>query len=686
MTLKRVAPYGSWVSPIGVKAAIFKNRALTCPRVNVRLPFPPPCHTRTRSKAYSARRQRKSGRSFFVESTPEGRQTIVEITKDDGLRDVLPRDYSVQNRVYEYGGSLCDVLPDDRLIFSHEDDTVRLLSPDSGQVQLVVRSNTLRYSSFCARHPLPWVLAIEEDHASDDPYEVQNYIVAINVENSTVQRVVSGADFYYLPQFSFDGAQVSWVEWDHPDLPFAAANLYVGDWTAQGSVKNARLIAGQNHESVAEPRWGPDGSLFYAKETGPYRKLYRVPPDGRSEELIPLEGLDDAEFAQAGLMEGSRTFVPLTADMLVATAVINGISRLIAVDITTGSWKMLGDEEHLCDISGDAVARLGHDSVLAIGSGTVSHKSVYKIDVADPRNSKVIRRASDEQLPDETYARPETVHMRSTASPSRDIFGFLWMPQNPDYTAPSGELPPLIIHAHGGPTGRKGSGLSLRTQYFTSRGYAYLALNYTGSTGYGRQYRESLFGNWGIVDAADAAEAADYMAASGRVDRDAVGITGISAGGYNTLQSLSRYPAKFAGGVCVAGISELSSFDKTTHKLESDYTAALVLHPGVSEDEKRKIFRERSALCHVADLKSPLLLLHGQADTVVPVQQARIMAEALKELHRDVEILEVEDEGHMFAKPSSAELWLVQEEAWWKKTLLQKSRPTSPTTPSPDVE
>ncbi|EFY99167.2 extracellular dipeptidyl-peptidase Dpp4 [Metarhizium robertsii ARSEF 23] len=649
MTLKQVAHYGTWVSPIGVEATIYKNRALTSPRVN-----------------------RQSGRSFFVESTPEGRQTIVAVT-EDGLRDVLPREYTVQNRVYEYGGSLYDVLPDDRLIFSHEDDTVRLLSPDTGLVQLVVQSDTLRYSSFCARHPSPWVLAIEEDHTFTDPYKVQNYIVAINVETSAVQRVVSGADFYYLPQFSPDGARVSWVEWDHPNLPFAAGKLYVGDWTAQGSIQNARLIAGQNHESVAEPRWGPDGSLFYGKETGSHRKLYRIPPGGRPEELIQLAGLDDAEFAQAGLMEGSRTFVPLTADLLVATAYINGTSRLIAIDMTTGSWKPLADENELSDISGDAVARLSHDSVLAIGSGTASHKSVYKVDVANPQNSKVLRRAFDEEIPEATYARPEALRVRSNGPPSRDIFGFLWMPRNPHYTAPAGELPPLIIHTHGGPTGRMGSGLNLRTQYFTSRGYAFLALNYTGSMGYGRQYRESLFGNWGIVDAADVVEFADYIAASGRVDSGAIGITGSSAGGYNTLQSLSRYPGRFAGGVCVSGISDLSSFDAATHKLESDYTAALVLHPGVDEEEKRRIFRERSAMYHTDGLTAPLLLLHGQADTVVPVQQARIIAEALKKLHRDVEIFEVEHEGHMFSKPSSAKLSLLQEERWWKKTLLRKT-------------
>jgi dipeptidyl aminopeptidase/acylaminoacyl peptidase len=357
---------------------------------------------------------------------------------------------------------------------------------------------------------------------------------------------------------------------------------------------------------------------------------------------------------------------------LVATAITNGLSRLIAINLETGSWKLLADEKTLCHISSDAIAKLDDHSVLAIGDGTVSHKAVYKIDIANPQNSKVIRRAIDEKFPDGIYSRPETLRVPSKGSPSRDIFGFLWMPRNPKYTGPTGKLPPLIINTHGGPTGHTGSGLNLRIQYFTSRGYAYLELNYTGSTGHGREYRESLFGDWGIVDSADVVEVADFLASSGRIDPDSIGITGASAGGYNTLQSLSRYPGRFAGGVCVCGISDLSSLNDGTHKLESDYTEALVLHPGVSEEEKLKIFHDRSAMYHTENMDSPLLLLHGQADTVVPIQQARIIAEALKKLNRDVEIIEVEEEGHMFSKPSSGKLWLLQEERWWRKTLLRQ--------------
>ena len=366
----------------------------------------------------------------------------------------------------------------------------------------------------------------------------------------------------------------------------------------------------------------------------------------------------------------SRTFAPLSADLLVATATTNGVSRLISINLKTSAWTYLAEPSQLCDITRDAVARLDDSSVLVVGSGTTSHGAIYKIDVANRENSKVIRQGIDVSFPLKMYAVPEMLHIRSKGSPTRNIFGFLCMPRNPRYTAPHDALPPLIIYVHGGPTGHTGCGLDLRTQYFTSRGYACLILNYTGSTGHGREYRESLFGNWGIVDASDVVECASYLVGQGRVNPKAISVTGGSAGGYNTLQVLSRYPGKFAAGVCVCGISDLETFDVGTHKLESDYTRALVLHPGTSEKERLEIFHERSAIYHTDSMDSPLLLLHGSADAVVPAQQARIIAKALKDLGRDVKYIEIAGEGHMFSKRESAKLWLEEEERWWRKTLV----------------
>lgn len=220
------------------------------------------------------------------------------------MKDVLPEEFSVQNSVYEYGGSLYDVLPDDRIIFSSKDKTVRLLNPDTQEVSLVVEDSVLRYCGFNANATSPWVVAIEEDHTHDTPFEIQNYVVAINTKTSELKRIVAGADFYYNVQFSHDGTKLTWLEWDHPDLPFDAAKLHLADWSPDGTVSNIRLICGDKRESVAEPRWGPDGSLFFCQELAEYRRIFRIRPGGDTPEEIKLDGLDEAEFGEVRLMEG----------------------------------------------------------------------------------------------------------------------------------------------------------------------------------------------------------------------------------------------------------------------------------------------------------------------------------------------------------------------------------------------
>jgi len=328
--------------------------------------------------------------------------------------------------------------------------------------------------------------------------------------------------------------------------------------------------------------------------------------------------------------------VPLSNNALIASVGHDGDRRLITVNLKTKEWHQIADDDDVCQVSGDAMARLSDTSFLVVSSGTTTPTS------------------TDESYPPTLYSKGEHFTIQSKGSPSRPIHAFLWMPRNPDFTAPEGHLPPLIINAHGGPTGRTGSGLDLRTQYFTSRGYALLALNYTGSTGYGRAYRNALFhGGWGVLDADDAAEFAQHLASAGRVKADGIAITGISAGGYNTLQVLTRYSSLFAAGLCVSGISELERFDGKTHKLESDYSAKLLLPQG-----------------GVESIKSPLVLLHGRDDSVVPVEQATLMADKLRDMGRDVGIVVMDGEGHMMAQPPSVRLWLEEEEKLWRRTLL----------------
>ncbi|KAL7793176.1 Alpha/Beta hydrolase protein [Trichoderma ceciliae] len=637
--------YGDWESPISANFVVSKIRALAAPRA---------C--------------RRTGRAYFTESNG-ARRTIVQVAQDGSLNEVLPEDLSCQNSVYEYGAGLYDVLPDGRLIFSDQDNAVRILEPDARYSSVLVKSPVLRYSSFNANTKTAWALAIEEDHTNDTPSKIKNYLVAINILTGEVKRAVSGADFYWLPQFNGDGSKIAWLEWNHPDMFFDACKLYTADFHLDGTISGVRHIAGGKGESTTEPRWGLDAvTLFFAQESNGYRQLFRLDPGSTTPSKIKLRGLETSELGEIFFFEGSRTFVPVTERYMVAVGTSNGARRLLIIDLKDNSWREAADGNVLCQLGWDAVARLDDSHVLVVGSGTDIPQAVHKINIHQPERSTIIRFSVDEQFPKDLIATPDLICLSSNGFPNHTVYGFFWEPTSDKYELDLSVPFPLIINAHGGPTSHAGPGLSYRVQYFTSRGYGYFALNYTGSTGYGRDYRNALWGNWGDVDAADADAAVKWFRQLGPIGK--VGITGISAGGYNTLQCLTRYPDTFAGGVCASGISDLKKFDEKTHKLESDYTPALTLPKDASDEERESIYKERSALYQVDKIKAPLLLLHGQEDTVVPLEQARLIAASLKERGKEVKLVEFPGDGHMLAHPASAKGWLEEEEKWWKKTLL----------------
>ncbi|KAF7559248.1 hypothetical protein G7046_g4907 [Stylonectria norvegica] len=643
----KIASYGSWRSPITVDAVTSGSRTLASPRVSL-----------------------LSGRAFYTETKDSGNRCIVEIINDDELRDVLPAEYSAKNTVYEYGGFPFEILPDDRIIFSNKDNTVHILNPDTKAVSPLVGSPKLRYSDFDANSRDPWVAAVEEDHAHDTPAGIRNYIVAINTETAEVKRILHTADFYYTPAFSPDGSTLVWLEWDHPDLMFDSAKLYRATWKSDGTISDVHLVAGDDREGVAEPRWGPDGSLYFGKEIRGYRRLFRIRPGQDFPVEIATEGLDNAEFGGLRLYQGSRTYAPLSEKLLVAAPLVQGVSKLILINLESGAWSSLAEEDVISEIVLAALVRASDSSCLVIGSGTTTPPALYRFELEQEPRVKKLRDSVDGGLSSSLYSVPEVVRISAKDLPNRKIYGFLWMPYNPDYVAPDDELPPLIILCHGGPTAHMGSGLKLRTQYFTSRGYACFALNHTGSTGYGREYRQALFGSWGLVDSDDAVQIAQFLISEGKVKADGIGITGVSSGGYNTLETLTRHSAVFAGGVCLSGISDIKRLDDSTHKLESDYTDHLILAPGSKKEDKDRLCEERSPFCNAANITSPLLLLHGAQDFVVPLEQAQHMAEAIKENGGNVKLIVVDNEAHGFHKTENVKLWLEEEEKWWQKTLL----------------
>jgi dipeptidyl aminopeptidase/acylaminoacyl peptidase len=367
----------------------------------------------------------------------------------------------------------------------------------------------------------------------------------------------------------------------------------------------------------------------------------------------------------------SHTYTPLSDKLLVAAANFNGTGRLVGINLETGDWAQIAEEEEVIELVFDRVIGLSATSVLGIFAGTKRTSTVRIFDVADASRNRIVRNSIRYDFPESFISFPEALAFPAQGEPKRTVHGFLWMPRNPEYTAEEGVLPPLVVYTHGGPTGTFSAGLNPRVQYLTSRGYAVFYLNYHGSTAHGRAHRDALWGRWGLLDADDTAEAARHLVASGRVRPGAVGCTGLSAGGYNTLMTVARHPDAFAGAVDVSGICDVASWRTATHKLEWFYADRLVMDKtAATPDDMAARYRERSALPRVDAVTTPLLIIHGKLDTVVALNQATDMADALEERGRDVRLVKVDNDGHMLAKPPSMRIWLDEEEKWWRKTLI----------------
>lgn len=321
----------------------------------------------------------------------------------------------------------------------------------------------------------------------------------------------------------------------------------------------------------------------------------------------------------------------------------------------------------------DGIERVSDTSFLQIGAGSRTPQVLRSVDISETGMTQtILRNSTNRILPLSLFKEPEHIKVPAKKGPKREIHGFFWRPHNPRFKGLVGEKPPLIVQSHGGPTGHYGPGLNLTLQYWISRGYAVFAINYSGSDGHGKEYRDSLNGNWGILDTDDVAECVEYLGENGLVDKLRVGIRGGSAGGYSVLQALCRYPDIFAGGVSYYGISELKLLLDSTHKMESHYLDLLVFMENMTQAEKDKIMHDRSPLYHAGSITAPLLILHGDADNVVPIEQAHTIYDEVKKRGGDAKLVTFVGEGHGFRKGENNIRAQKEEENWRRKTLVRK--------------
>jgi dipeptidyl aminopeptidase/acylaminoacyl peptidase len=619
--------------------------------------------------------------------------------------------------VHEYGGGAYVVDDGDVWYVDFADQHVYVQRRGGRPVAITTRAH-VRHADFQVDRRRTRLICVEEDHrASGEPI---NRLVAIpmapaatgTAEESTV--LSEGADFYAAPRLSPDGRLLAWLSWRHPDMPWDATALWVAEVADDGTLQLPRLVAGGPAESVCQPAWGRDGALYFVSDRDGWWRFYVAAPEAvrlalDSEHSVPgpqhvapetspsevprfeaphseaprseiprseiprsasearpltpdaLRSVQvavrpvlpappaDTEFARPQWLLGMRDWAFVGETTMAVTAIRDGRARLALVDVRAGTCTLADTEfEPL-----DGIVALG-DEIASVAGFDAAPSAIVTF---SPRTGHLttVRRASEVRLDPAYISRAQAIAFPSDGRLAR---AFYYAPANGEYVGASG-LPPLIVISHGGPTSAASPSLRLGIQYWTSRGFAVVDVNYAGSTGFGRSYREALNGEWGVADVADCVNAARYLVTEGRVDPARLVIRGGSAGGYTTLAALTFHAGVFKAGASYYGISDLETLAHDTHKFESRYLERLVgPYPAAAD-----VYRARSPIHAIDRLACPLILFHGAEDKAVPPAQAETMAQALREKGLPVALLVFEGEQHGFRRAETlvrsieAELW-----------------------------
>ena len=572
---------------------------------------------------------------YWIEARPseEGRHVVVRRTPDGRIADVTTAGMNARTRVHEYGGGAYTVhrgvvyfsnFADQRLFRQEVGKAPRPLTP----------AVDMRYADAVVDARRERLVCVREDHTTGSA-EAVNTLVSIpwsGDERAGGRVLAGGGDFYSSPRLSPDGLHLAYLTWNHPNMPWDGTELWVAELGADGSVVRSACVAGGVAESVFQPEWAPDGTLLFVSDRTGWWNLYRW-RGGHDEPLCPMAaefGVPQWVFgmSQYALAPGGRVFCAYRAPAGGGLAMLDpGAGRL---------------QPFHTPYQGAESVRCANDHAVFIAGSPDAFRSVVRLDFRTGRTD-VLRRSAEHQLDSGYLSRPEVVEFPTEGG--HTAYAYFYAPQNRDAVGPAGERPPLLVTSHGGPTSAASPVLSLSIQYWTSRGFAYLDVNYGGSTGYGREYRERLYGQWGVVDVDDCVHGARYLARQGRVDEHRLVIRGGSAGGYTTLCALVFRDA-FHAGASHFGIADLEVFRRDTHKFESRYDQHLI-GPYPS---RRDLYRARSPIHFLDRLASPLILFQGLEDKIVPPNQAEMMFEAVRAKGLPVAYLAYPGEQHGFRR------------------------------------
>lgn len=608
MTTKTIAPYGTWVSPVTPKMMTEAAIGLSALAVD-------------------------GSDLYWLESRPAeaGRTCLCRRDADGRIVDVTPVPIDVGSRVHEYGGGAYAVR-NGIIVFSERRDGSLWLIENAAPPHRLPTPEGCRYADFEFDILRRRVVAIREDHRDRPPTNPKAMIVALSLKGGEDTILVEGPDFLSSPRLSPDGKSLAWIAWDHPNMPWDATRLCLADVAADGTLAATKLIAGGDDESIVQPRFGADGRLYFSSDRTGWWNLYVAGPNG-VEAVAPIE----AEIGGPHWVFGQRAYHLLPDGRILVAVVSNGLRRVAM--IAQGKYEKLdlgqGVEQVL-----DCPLPFG-DGLAMIATPTHEPPSVsIKPDAAGAVMK--IRAGTPPVLPMDSISIGEPITF-----PTQDTIGhaFWYPPKSRDHAAPEGELPPLVVLSHGGPTSMTTNGFALRIQWWTTRGFAVVDVNYGGSTGFGRTYRQRLDGQWGIVDVEDCIAAARHLAERGLVDRDRIVIRGGSAGGFTTLAALTSSDV-FKAGASLYGVADLMLLARDTHKFESRYLDRLIGPLPQAE----VLYAERSPINHIERLACPIIFFQGMEDKTVPPNQAESMVAAMAARGLPVAYYAFEGEGHGFRR------------------------------------
>jgi dipeptidyl aminopeptidase/acylaminoacyl peptidase len=603
-----VAPYGSWKSPISAEVVIAETVRLSSIALD-------------------------GEDVYWLEMRPEegGRYTVVRRSPNGQTTDVTPAAFNVRTRVHEYGGGSYTVAAG-TVYFSNWDDQ-RLYCQELGrEPRAITPKAKLRYADGAIDGRRGRMLCVCEDHSAPGQ-EAANSLVALDLEGKRQRRVLAaGNDFYASPRLSPDGSLLAWLTWNHPNMPWDGTELWLGSLADDGTLLDSRRVAGGEAESIFQPEWSPDGTLYFASDRTGWWNLCRW-SDGHVELLCAME----AEFGLPQWVFGMSTYAFVSNTSIICAYTKQGSWHLARLDTVTGHLTSI-DTPYTMITQVRATPR----RALFLGGSPTEAVAVVELDLATGEH-QVLRRTTQADVDPAYISLPEPVEFPTEKGLT--AHAFFYAPRNRDAVGPQHERPPLLVISHGGPTAAADTTLSLGYQYWTSRGFAVLDVNYGGSTGYGRAYRQRLNGQWGIVDVDDCANAARYLVERGEVDGERLIIRGGSAGGYTTLCALT-FRELFAAGASYYGVSDLEALTKETHKFESRYLDQMVgPYP-----ESRELYVERSPIHFSERLGCPVIFFQGLEDQVVPPNQAERLVEALQTKGVPVAYVPFEGEQHGFRR------------------------------------